>query len=59
MKISVFASVPLNDLEISINGGEKYTAGGQMYNGENQYQYDFYIGEYIPIEELKTIEFTK
>ncbi len=59
MVISVFSSVRLEDWEISINGGKKYTAGGQMYNGENQYQYDFYIGEYIPIEELKTIEFTK
>ncbi len=55
--ISVYANVRLDDWEISVNGGEKRTAGGQMYNGENQYQYDFDIREYIPLGELKTIEF--
>lgn len=56
-EISVYSKVRLDDWEISINGGERYSAGGQMYNGENQYQYSFYMKEYIRAEDLKTIEF--
>ncbi|MBE6679508.1 MAG: hypothetical protein E7598_03195 [Ruminococcaceae bacterium] len=55
--ITVYSNVRLDDWEISVNGGERYTAGGQMYDDENLYQYNFYAREYIPADTLKTIEF--
>lgn len=55
--ITVYSNVRLDDWGISVNGGERYTAGGQMYDDENLYQYNFYAREYIPADALKTIEF--
>ena len=46
----------IGDWQISINGGERYTPGGQMLDGENTYRYDYYTREYLAPEDIQTIE---
>lgn len=44
-------------LEVSINGGESYGMGDQMFDtNSSEYTYVFFASEYVPIEELKAIE---
>lgn len=55
-KITVKSSELLS-YNISINGGQGYSAGGQMYDPDiGEYTDEFYINEYLSPNELKTIK---